>query len=223
MLAAIVLTNWIAGLSLAFCCLLLLLAGLRARTLFAAGALGYLLSCFWLTPSFVQTVAFNWPVDSFGYQVKSPQKLLLAGVFLGVLLIRSLFVRFPRNRYLCFVTMSAFVFGWIAVIFSLYGFDTIPESRRYAPEFEMFLILALAEWFRQALRSPNSTVRFCAILPGAIMLLMGAGQAWSYAAQGWAKWKPEPPARPSNIAPPSGWRGRISPDACWRRAVCATA
>src|SRR5207237_942858 len=50
MLAAIVLTNWIAGLSLAFCCLLLLLSGLRARGLFAAGALGSLLACFWLPP-----------------------------------------------------------------------------------------------------------------------------------------------------------------------------
>jgi hypothetical protein len=192
MLAAIVLTNWIAGLSLAFCCLLLLLSGLRPRGLFAAGALGYLLACFWLTPSFIQTVAFNWPVDSFGYQVKSPQKLLLAGLVIGVLIIRALFLRFPKNGYLCFVTMAAFAFGWIAVMFSVYGFDTIPESRRYAPEFEMFLILALAEWFRLALWSRNSTVRFCAIAPGVIMLLMGAGQAWTYVTQGWAKWKPVP-------------------------------
>jgi hypothetical protein len=56
----------------------------------------------------------------------------------------------------------------------------------------MFLILALAEWFRMALRSPNSTVRFCAILPGSVMLLMGAGQAWGFLTQGWAKWKPVP-------------------------------
>ena len=84
------------------------------------------------------------------------------------------------------------VFGWIAVMFSAYGYDTIPESRRYAPEFEMFLILALAEWFRQALLSRNSTVRFCALAPGVVMLLMGAGQAWIYCTQGWAKWKPVP-------------------------------
>jgi hypothetical protein len=192
LLAAIVLTNWIAGLSLAFCCLLFLLAGLPAKPVLAAGALGYLLAGFWLTPSFVQTVAFNWPVDSFGYQVKSPQKLLLAGLIASALVIRLLFLRFPKREYLCFVTMGAFVFGWIAVIFSMFGFDTIPESRRYAPEFEMFLILALAEWFRTALASPNSTVRFCAIGPGAIMLLMGAPQAWGFLTQGWANWKPMP-------------------------------
>jgi hypothetical protein len=84
------------------------------------------------------------------------------------------------------------LFGWIAVMFSVFGFDTIPESRRYAPEFEMFLILALAEWFRTALGSANSTVRFCAIGPGIVMLLMGAGQAWGFLTQGWTKWKPVP-------------------------------
>ena len=36
---------------------------------FAAAGLAWLLACFWLTPSFISTVAFNWPADSFGYQL----------------------------------------------------------------------------------------------------------------------------------------------------------
>ena len=192
LLAAVVLTNWIAGLALAFCCLLWLLCGLRPAPLCAAGGLGYLLACFWLTPGFVRTVAFNWPVDSFGYHVQAQQKVLILGLIAAALLIRALFGRAPRHPYLAFVTLAAFVFGWIATVFSVYGFDTIPESRRYAPEFEMFLILAIVEGTRLALQNRNSTVRFCAILPVSVMLLMGAGQAWTRLTQGWTNWRPVP-------------------------------
>jgi hypothetical protein len=198
--AATVLINWIAGLALAFACLILLLAawgigkhtGFRAAPLFAAAGLGYLLACFWLTPSFIRTIAFNWPADSFGYRFGGPQKLLLGGLVLTVLLVRALFLRFPRQYYLCFVTLAALVYGWICVIFSRYGLDTIPESRRYALEFEAFLLLAVCEAFRLALCNKNPTVRLCTIASAAIMLFVGAGQAWTYSTQGWSIWKPVP-------------------------------
>jgi hypothetical protein len=81
----------------------------------------------------------------------------------------------------------------VATAFYLYGVDVIPESRRYAIEFELFLALALFEGFRLAMRSPNGTVRMCAVGTGAVMLLVGAPQLWAEATQGWRAWSPTPP------------------------------
>ena len=198
LLAAIPLTNWVAAFGLGISCLLLLLAawgepGFRAWRVLAAAALAYLLACFWLTPSFVKTIAFNWPVDSFAYKLHQQQMALLAGAVVGTLLIRLLFRWRRGSCYFCFATMGTFVFGWIATAFYLYGVDVIPESRRYAIEFELFLALALFEGFRLALGSSNGTVRMCAVGTGAVMLLVGAPQLWAEATQGWRAWSPSPP------------------------------
>ncbi len=197
LLAATPLVNWVGAFALAIACLLLLLASLgepefRAWRVCAAGGLGYLLACFWLTPTFIRTIVFNWPTDSFAYRFGQPQPWLVAGLAAGVLLLRLLFRLFRGSFYFCFVSMAAFTFGWIASVFYLYGLDTIPESRRYAIEFELFLALALVEAARLALRSPNSTVRLCAIGAGGLLLLAGTPQLWAYATQGWRPWMPAP-------------------------------
>src|ERR1022692_5084682 len=88
--------------------------------------------------------------------------------------------------------MAAFAFGWIASVFYLYGLDTIPESRRYAIEFELFLALALVEAVRLAMRNSNPTGRLCAIGTGGMLLLAGTPQLWAYATQGWGPWTPTP-------------------------------
>ena len=198
LMAAIPLTNWVGGLSLGISSLLLLLAAwgepeFRAWRVLAAAALAYLLACFWLTPSFVKTIAFNWPVDSFAYQLKDQQVWLLAGMAAGALVIRLLFRWWRGSFYFCLVTMGAFVFGWIATVFYLYGIDTIPESRRYAIEFEFFLTLALGEAFRLAMRSANGTVRLCAVGTGGVIFLVASPQLWAIATEGWEKWRPSPP------------------------------
>ncbi|HTS27272.1 MAG TPA: hypothetical protein VMH81_15450 [Bryobacteraceae bacterium] len=198
LLAAIPLTNWVAAFALAISCLLLLLAawgepGFRVWPPLAAAALAYLLACFWLTPGFVRTIVFNWPVDSFGYQLQRRQIILLGGGAVGALLIRILFRWRRGSFYFCFSTLGAFVFGWISTAFYVYGVDTIPESRRYAIEFELFLALALFEAFRLAMRSTNSTVRMCAIGAGGVMLLVGTPQLWAEATQGWRAWMPVAP------------------------------
>jgi hypothetical protein len=198
LLAAIPLTNWVAAFGLAISCVLLLLAawgepGFRAWRVVGAAAFAWLLACFWLTPSFVKTIAFNWPADSFAYQLHRTQMGLLAGAVAGALLIRLLFRWRRGSFYFCFVTLGAFAFGWIASAFYLYGVDVIPESRRYAIEFELFLALALAEGLRLALRSPNGTVRMCAVGTGAVLLLVGSPQLWAEATQGWRAWVPSPP------------------------------
>jgi hypothetical protein len=197
LLAAIPLCNWVGAFSLAICSLLLLAAAwgeseFRYGRALAAAGLAYLLACFWLTPSFIKTIAFNWPVDSFAYRLGPQQAWLLAGTVGGALAIRIAFRLFRGSFYFCLVTMGAFVFGFVATAFYVYGLDTIPESRRYAIEFELFLALALVEALRLAMRSANSTTRLCAIGAAGVMLLVGAPQLYAYATQGWQPWRPSP-------------------------------
>jgi hypothetical protein len=198
LLAAIPLTNWVAAFALAISCLLLLLAAwgepeFQTWRALAAAALAWLLACFWLTPSFVKIIFFNWPVDSFAYRLGPKQVCALAGMVAGALLIRLLFRWLHGSFYLCLATLGAFVFGWIATGFYVYGVDTIPESRRYAIEFEFFLALALVEGLRLTLNSSNQTVRLCALGSGGLLVLAGLPQLWAYAAQGWRQWLPQPP------------------------------
>ncbi|MCX6631013.1 MAG: hypothetical protein NTW28_25655 [Candidatus Solibacter sp.] len=198
LLAAIPLTNWVAAFALAISCLLLLLAAwgepeFEAWRALAAAALAWLLACFWLTPSFVKTIVFNWPVDSFGYQLGPKQAWALSGMVGGALLIRLLFRWLHGSFYFCLVTLGAWVFGWIATAFYIYGVDTIPESRRYAIEFELFLALALVEGLRLTLHSSNQTVRLCAMGSGGVLLLAGLPQIRAYATQGWQQWLPVAP------------------------------
>ncbi len=197
LLALIPLCNWVGAFSLAISCTLLLVAALgepefRHWRAIAAALLAYLLACFWLTASFVKTIAFNWPVDSFAYQLGNTQVRLLLGMVVGAVVVRVAFRIFRGSSYFCFVTLGAFVFGWIATGFYLYGADTIPESRRYAIEFELFTALAVVEALRLSMRSTNSTVRLCAIGTAGVMLLVGAPQLWAEVNQGWKVWLPYP-------------------------------
>src|SRR5207249_2294635 len=137
LLATIPLTNWVSALALAIACLLLLIAaagepGFQLWRPLAAAALAYVLACFWLTPSFIRTIAFNWPADSFGYRFGAAQRWLAAGLVLGVVLIRAAFWYSKGSFYFCLSVLCAFTFGWIATAYYVYGIDTIPESRRYA-------------------------------------------------------------------------------------------
>ena len=197
LLAAIPLTNWVAAFALAISCLLLLLAAwgepeFVAWRALAAAALAYLLACFWLTPNFIGIVAFNWPADSYNYKVGNQQELALGGMVLGALAIRGLFRWLRGSLYLCLVTLAAFVFGWVSTSYYLFGVDVIPESRRYAIEFELFFALALVEGLRLAFASSNSTFKLCAVATIGVTLLGGALQVNSYLTQGWDRWKPVP-------------------------------
>lgn len=198
LLAAIPMTNWVAAFALAISCLLLLLAAwgepeFQAWRAIAAAALAWLLACFWLTPSFIKVIFFNWPVDSFAYQLGNQQERAIAGMIAGAFIIRVLFRFIGGNFYLRLITLGAFVFGWISTVYYVYGIDTIPESRRYAIEFEFFLALALAEAIRLAVNHTNQTVRLCAYFSGGLLLLAGLPQLSAYASQGWSRWRPVAP------------------------------
>ena len=197
LLALIPLTNWVAAMGLAISCLLLLLAAwgepeFRAWRVFAAAGLAYLLACFWLTPSFIKTIAFNWPVDSYGYQLQRQQLELLGGLIAGAVLIRLAFRWFEASFFFRLVALGAFTFGWIATAFYVYHADTIPESHRYSLEFELFFALAGMEVLRRTLRSANQTVRMCALGSACVYVLVGLPQIWTYATQGWGSWSPVP-------------------------------
>jgi hypothetical protein len=198
-LAAIPLCNWVGAFALAISCVILLISSwgepkFQYSRAFAAAGLAYLLACFWLTPSFIKTIAFNWPVDSFAYHLNQQQVWLLVGMIGGALAIRVAFRVFRGSTYFCMVTIGAFVFGWVATAFYVFGLDTIPESRRYAVEFELFAALAVVEALRLAVRNPNSTVRMCAWGAAGVMVLVGSPQLYAYIAQGYS-WRPAPPEK----------------------------
>jgi hypothetical protein len=148
------LTNWLSAFGLTVCILVYLVARPAGwKRVFLAGLLGYGLAAFWLTPDYVITTLFNWPKDSYGYQVEQshwPLYLGLAGV---LALIKLLMWRARAESFLQFTTLGFATFLWIAGGFYLYQRDTIPESRRYSLEFELFLFLAIFAWLYTAWRS----------------------------------------------------------------------
>jgi hypothetical protein len=151
-----------------------------------------LLGCFWLTPTFVRTTLFNWPVDSFNYKLAEQQWISLACLVVSAVILRLLFLKMRGEVYLCFVTLCALVFGWIVVGHYWFKVSTIPESRRYAVEFALFLLLALVEWFRLGLGSRNRVVNACVVLPALLMLYQGKDQVRNYLTDTQAKWKTIP-------------------------------
>lgn len=200
LLAVIALTNWVAALALAFCALTMALTvwgtpalGFRLRRMVFAGLLAYGLACFWLTPTFVTTIAFNWPADAFNYHLQGHQYLLLLGLLAGLLVIRATFRwLFPLETFTCFVALNAFGFGWVVLWFYNRGINTLPESRRYALEFELFLLLLVVEYFRLVLRRPRPVAIFCTVIPAFFLLQAGWVQVGRYTTQGFARRNPVP-------------------------------
>ncbi len=129
------------------------------------------MACFWLTPTFIKTIVFNWPKDAFNYQLRMQQVYLIAGFAIGVVVLWLLCRLFRREPYLGFLLLSLFGFAFIVLGFYWYGKDTIPESRRYAMEFEMFLLLAAFECLRLIVRSGKGYLLYPALARGRTTLL----------------------------------------------------
>lgn len=202
-MAAVTTANWIAAVALAWCMLAMLLTGagtwewtnFRARRLLAAALLAYLLCAFWLTPTFIATMAFNWPKDSYGYKLQSAQGWMMAGLVFGAILLRALFWRARRSTWLCYLTLTAFGFAWIVAGFYWRNENTLPESRRYALEFELFVILLFFEIWRRLAQSPFAAVQIFAAIAALCALSAGAGQVARYAATPYHALYPLPPER----------------------------
>jgi hypothetical protein len=188
LMSAITLINWIAGLALAISCLLLMAAaigvpGFHASRIFTAGALAYGMACFWLTPTFIQTIAFNWPADAFNYKLQSSQYELM-GWYVTCLIALWLLLRWLRWEFWeTFVTISAAGFGYPVMMHYAFGIDMIPESRRYAIEFELFLVVALGAFLRFATSGNNRVHRACALIAISALLMGGSRQIRGYLTQ----------------------------------------
>jgi hypothetical protein len=188
-LAAGPLMNWLSGLAVALTVLLLLVTDLGLiRRVVMAGVLGYGLACFWLTPEYVSTTLFNWPKDAYGYRVEQSHWPLYA-VLLAVVLITQLVLRHYGAPWVVrFGTVGMLAFSWIAGGFYWFQRDTLPESRRYSLEMELFLMLAVVAWCWMAWRSKEGVDKFCVGIGLAYLLLNGAGQAKATMTRNYGDW-----------------------------------
>lgn len=153
LLALTVGTNWVAGLGLAVAVVLLLLVYGGWWRAAALGAVSYAMAAWWLTPSFIGRMAGNWPKDAFGYKLQEQERFALMACVVGVLGLWRL-ARWRRlPPYWTWLTLSLFTFGFFVLSFYERGVNVIPESRRYALEFELFLLLWVVETLRWGMAS----------------------------------------------------------------------
>ncbi len=188
-LAVAPLVNWLCAFALTVSLLVLWLSdvGLVRRSVIA-GVLGYGLSCFWLTPEYVFTTLFNWPKDSYGYQVEQSHWPLYAGLLVLLAIAKLGMKRLEVAWNLQALTLLTIAFFWIVGGFYLAGRDTIPESRRYSLELEMFLMATLTAWMLAALRSKEGVDRFCVALCLFAFTAAGAAQIGQSAKRRWSDW-----------------------------------
>jgi hypothetical protein len=192
-LAATVLTNWVAGLALAFAILMLLLVhsgddNFQHRRVILAGLLGYLLAAFWITPSFVAQMAYNWPQDAFGFQFQGLERIAMLGWIAGLLLIRLAFDKFPAHRYTCWLLLCAFGYGLPVILFYRFGINPFPESRRYALEFEFFLLLLIVDVLRLLITQRHPVGRNLARFALLVLLLQQTPYISRFISHRYEKW-----------------------------------
>ncbi len=188
-LALAPLTNWLLAFGLTITVLVLLLSGQPGFfRLLQAALLGWALSAFWLTPSYITTTLFNWPKDAYGYRVEQNHWPLYLGLLATLGIAAWLFRRYHAPWLLRFSSLAMLTFLWIAGGFYLYNFDTIPESRRYVLEFEFFLFLALFAWLKFALDSREGVDRFAASLALFLLLLQSSTQLSLSFTRKWSDW-----------------------------------
>ncbi|MCC6539120.1 MAG: hypothetical protein IT162_16330 [Bryobacterales bacterium] len=202
LLALVTLSNGVAAIALAWCVLMMLLAGavsraetgFRGRRLLAAAGLAYLLAAFWLTPRYSGTVVFNWPTDAFGYQVDSLKYLLAAGLAVLPLSLAALFRRRPQQYVLLYLLLCLAGFAWIVSIHYWWRIDVIPEARRYAIEVELFLLAACGEWLRRVAPGEAGRRRDWTLVAAGFLFAFVSAQPWAYLSRTWIMLRPEPRA-----------------------------
>jgi hypothetical protein len=151
-----------------------------SRALFA-GLLAWLLAAFWLTPSLISQVASNWPKDAFGYQLLSQQRLALALLVLAIFILFFLLRRWNAGGYLTFLVLSTFGFAYVALGLYWFGVETVPESRRYVPEADLFLTLLYFELARRALSGSRRALQAAVLAVALLGAILGVRQIWRYA------------------------------------------
>jgi hypothetical protein len=166
--------------------------GFRARRLLAAAALAYLLACFWLTPRFIMTTLFNWPADAFNYKLKLAQWLLGALLVVSTAALWTALVRLPVSIYLRYAVVCCWGFLFVVSWHYWTLVDVIPESRRYAPEMEIFLLAAWLEAARLLLADGRRLARDAAFALLGVGLVAAPAQAAQYLVVPWWRLQPVP-------------------------------
>lgn len=188
-LASAPLLNWLCAFALTVLVLLLIATDYKlAPRILLAGLWGYALSCFWLTPDYVYTTLFNWPKDAYGYKVEQSHLPMYGGLLALLALSRWLLQRAQAPFGVTFSTLAALTYCWIVAAFYLFNRDTLPESRRYAVEFELFLMSAIAAWMAWGIRSREWVDRLCVILCLAVCLRAATPQLKASAKRRWSDW-----------------------------------
>jgi len=119
--------------------------------------------------------------------------MLLAGLPVAILILHFGLKRlFPGDHYFRFVALACLAFGWVVLWFYSQGWNTVPESRRYALEMEMFLLVLLFEVFRISMRAPIVPMRYFAIYGALAIFLSGWGQVRKFSTQGFEDRQPSP-------------------------------
>lgn len=194
-LAATVLTNWVAGLALAFAVLMLMLvhvgdADFHHRRVIHAGLLGYLFAVFWLTPSFIAQMAYNWPQDAFGFQFQAAERTSMLAWIAGLGLLWFGGRKFITDRYLLWTILCVFGYGLPVILFYRYGINAFPESRRYALEFEVCLLLLIVYAVRFLITDRRFGVRSLGWLTLLAFLLWQTPIVTRFLGHRYQKWQP---------------------------------
>lgn len=199
-LAAVVLTNWIAAVALAWCCLMMLVAGavsrpetgFLGRRVLLASAIGYALAAFWLTPSYLITTFFNWPTDAFNYKVDATKYVLGLGLAGFPLLIAWAFRKKPERYYFCYLLLCLSGFAWVVTAHYWWKIDIIPEARRYALEVEFFLFAAVGELLRIVVPGPEGRRRDWVLVTAGFCFAFLSAQPGTYLGRTWIMLRPAP-------------------------------
>ena len=176
-LAVAPLMNWLGAFAVTLSILWMLATDFsRVGRLLTAGALGYLLAAFWLTPDYIATTLFNWPKDSYGYRVEQSHWPLYLGLVATVIILSVVLRSLGATWLVRYATVSAAAFSYIVGGFYWFGIDTIPESRRYALELELFLTMAIFSWCWVGSRSRHGVDRLCVAIAVVALLVASAPQ-----------------------------------------------
>ncbi|MGH9657445.1 MAG: hypothetical protein ACRD96_02815, partial [Bryobacteraceae bacterium] len=85
-----------------------------------------------------------------------------------------------------------FGFGWSVAWWYAAGIRILPESRRYALEFELFLFVAGVALLHRLSQSSNPLLRLRGAATAVVLSAFGLAQLWNYTTQGFARRNPIP-------------------------------
>ena len=174
----------------------------------AVAALGYGLTAFWLTPSYLRVTLDNmkWvarPGNAWSVVILAAALAAWAG--LSYKLARGR----PERAWTVFLAGSLVVFSLVVMGFFHFGLRIMGEASRQIPELDLVLILASAEVVRRVWQLPQRAARTACWILVALAFFTGA----RYVRHAWSIFPPDPHYQQRVEYQLSGWVARNLPDA----------